>query len=76
MKGPAQESRISPTNNKLLHMHKPGLEEMQAHYNRHTPNYTALDAKRRDPVTDLRVIDVGGARATNKIQNKGSILLA
>lgn len=27
-------------------------------------------------VTDLRVIDVGGAGATNKIQNKGSILSA
>lgn len=27
-------------------------------------------------VTDLRVIDVGGARATYKIQNKGSVLSA
>lgn len=30
----------------------------------------------RDLVTDLRVIDVGRARATNKIQNKGSLLSA
>lgn len=29
-----------------------------------------------DLVTDLRVIDVGGARATYKIQNKGSVLSA
>lgn len=28
----------------------------------------------RELVTNLTVIDVGGARATNKIQNKGSIL--
>ncbi len=30
----------------------------------------------RDLFTDLRVIDVGGARATYKIQNKGSVLSA
>lgn len=30
----------------------------------------------RDLITDLRVIDVGGAWATNKIQNKGSVLSA
>lgn len=38
-------------------------------------NQTA-PATPRDPVTDLRVIDVGGARATYKIQNKGSVLSA
>lgn len=41
----------------------------------HTLEHKA-SAMPRDTFTDLRVIDVGGARATNKIQNKGSVLSA
>lgn len=48
---------------------------MCTHTHTDTPKHAA-SAMARDLVTDLRVIDVGGARATYKIQNKGSVLSA
>ncbi len=55
------------------------LQHMRTHTNTHTQTHTpkhTASVMLRDLITDLRVIDVGGARATYKIQNKGSVLSA
>ncbi len=54
-----------------MHVHT----HTHTHKHTHKPKYAA-SAMPRDLFTDLRVIDVGGARATYKIQNKGSVLSA
>ena len=51
------------------------LEELQ-HRHTSTHNKNTASVMPMDLVTDLRVIDVGGTRATYKIQNKGSVLSA